>query len=83
MLRFTHWYNMEHKHSQLRFVTPHERHMGEDKVILAKCKQTIESAKALNPARWGSREVRDCTPVPPTTLNPVKELKSIDKMRVT
>lgn len=82
VLRFTHWYNMEHKHSQLRFVTPHERHMGEDKVILANRKQTIESAKALNPARWGGREVRDCTPVPPTTLNPVKEPKSIDEMRV-
>ncbi len=42
VLRFTHWYNMEHKHSQLRFVTPNERHMGEDKVILANRKQTIE-----------------------------------------
>ena len=82
VLRFTHWYNMEHKHSQLRFVTPNERHMGEDKVILANRKQTIESAKALNPARWGGREVRDCTPLPPTTLNPVKEPKSIDEMRV-
>ncbi len=48
----------------------------------SKRKQTIESAKALNPARWGGREVRECTPVPPTTLNPVKEPKSIDKMRV-
>jgi len=45
-------------------------------------KKTMENAKALNPARWGSREVRDCTPVPPTTLNPVKEPKSIDEMRV-
>ncbi len=82
VLEFTHWYNTEHKHSQLRFVTPNERHTGEDKAILAKRKQTMESAKTLNLTRWGSREVRNCTPVPPTTLNPLKEPKSIDEMRV-
>lgn len=73
---------MEHKHSKLRFVSPHERHTGKDKEILAKRKQTIEHAKSLNPTRWGSRAVRNCTPVKPTTLNPLKAPKSIDEMRV-
>lgn len=53
VLKFTHWYNMKHKHSQLCFVTPNERHTGEDKVILAKRRQTIEAAKTINPAWLG------------------------------
>ena len=73
MLSFTRWYNNEHKHSQLNFVTPNQRHTGEDKVILAKRHETMQRAKAENPIRWGSQEVRNCKPVGPTTLNPVKE----------
>ena len=30
--QFVHWYNTEHKHSQLNFVTPQQRHTGEDVV---------------------------------------------------
>ena len=73
VLTFTRWYNGEHKHSQLNFVTPHQRHTGEDKEILAKRLLTMEAAKDKNPIRWGTQEVRNCKPVGPTTLNPVKE----------
>ena len=73
MLSFTRWYNYEHKHSQLNFVTPSQRHTAEDKGVLAKRKLTMQQAKAQNPIRWGSQEVRNCEPVGPTTLNPVKE----------
>jgi putative transposase len=31
---FVHWYNHEHCHSAIRFVTPHERHAGQDAVLL-------------------------------------------------
>ena len=79
VLSFTRWYNNEHKHSQLNFVTPSQRHTGEDKEILAKRKLTMQQAKAQNPIRWGSQKVRDCEPVGPTTLNPVKEP---EKMRL-
>lgn len=72
VLKFTRWYNYEHKHSKLRFVTPHQRHTGQDKAILAKRKQHLENAKAANPSRWGKRNVRNCEPVGPTTLNPEK-----------
>lgn len=72
VLKFTRWYNYEHKHSKLRFVTPHQRHTGQDKAILAKRKQHLEKAKAANPSRWGKRNVRNCEPVGPTTLNPEK-----------
>ena len=33
--RFVAWYNEEHRHSQIRFVTPAQRHRGEDITILA------------------------------------------------
>lgn len=74
MQSFTHWYNNEHKYSQLNFVTPDERHMDEDKPILVNRQQTIKAAKAQNPnpRRWSSQEVRNCEPVGPTTLNPTK-----------
>ena len=80
VLTFTRWYNDEHKHSQLNFVTPNQRHTGEDKEILAKRHETMQRAKAQNPIRWGSQEVRDCEPVGPTTLNPVKEQQQ-DQLR--
>lgn len=80
VLKFTRWYNYEHKHSKLRFVTPHQRHTGQDTAILAQRKTRIEAAKAANPERWGKREVRNCTPVGPTTLNPEREqIKQVEK----
>ena len=77
VLSFTRWYNNEHKHSQLNFVTAHQRHTGEDRQVLAKRKQTMQQAKEANPIRWGSQDIRNCEPVGPTTLNPVKEPRKI------
>ncbi len=77
VLSFTRWYNNEHKHSQLNFVTPSQRHTGEDKAILAKRKQTMKQAKEANPIRWGCQDIRNCEPVGPTALNPVKEPQKI------
>ena len=80
VLKFTRWYNYEHKHSQLRFVTPHQRHTAQDVALLAQRKERIETAKAANPNRWGKRAVRNCTPMGPTTLNPEKEpAKELEK----
>jgi putative transposase len=76
---FVRWYNHDHKHSKLNFVTPAERHTGQDAIILAKRKQVLEAAKAAKPGRW-SRGVRNCEPVGATTLNPEKTtLKSEEK----
>ncbi len=70
--RFVNWYNNDHKHSKLNSVTPAQRHNGEDKAILAKRKRVLEEKKAANPLRW-SKEVRNCDPVGPVTLNPDEE----------
>ncbi|WP_339779354.1 IS3 family transposase [uncultured Marinobacter sp.] len=76
--RFVNWYNHEHKHSKLRFVTPHERHSGEDAAILAQRQRVLEQAKKRTPGRWGRRPIRNCEPVGSTTLNPEKRVPEKD-----
>lgn len=78
---FVTWYNHEHKHSQIKFVSPAERHEGLDAAILAQRQCVLEKAKAANPKRW-SGSVRNCSPVESVTLNPDKpcfsDMKSIE-----
>ena len=68
---FVDWYNKEHHHSGIKFVTPNQRHAGEDIEILAKRKEVYESAKALNPQRW-SGDTRNWEPIKEVWLNPEK-----------
>ena len=68
---FVRWYNEQHRHSALRFVTPEQRHRGEDIKLLSHRAAVYENAKALNPARW-SGSIRNWTPVGPVSLNPGK-----------
>lgn len=63
------WYNTEHRHSRICFVTPAERHQGLDKGILAKHHALYQQARAAQPERW-SKETRKWQPVGPATLNP-------------
>ncbi|WP_090272069.1 hypothetical protein [Halopseudomonas litoralis] len=71
--RFVRWYNTEHRHSKLRFVTPEQRHSGDDAVLLEQRKRALEQAKHSMPSRWGTRPVRKREPVGSTTLNSEKE----------
>lgn len=66
---FVHWYNHEHCHSAIRFVTPHQRHAGQDSVVLAKRVDVYEAAKAKHPQRW-SGPTRNWQPVQVVHLNP-------------
>jgi len=70
--RFVQWYNTEHLHSAIRFVTPRSRHLGLDKAILAKRSTVYENAKRLNPRRW-SGQTRNWSPITEVHLNPKKE----------
>ena len=70
--QFVHWYNLEHKHSGIRYVSPHQRHTGEDHAILAARHALYTKAKERNPARW-ARHTRDWTPMGPVTLNPERD----------
>jgi len=46
------WYNHEHRHSAIRFVTPAQRHAGLDGALLERRKVVYEAARARNPLRW-------------------------------
>ena len=67
--RFVGWYNGEHRHSAIRFVTPDERHCGREHRILAKRHRLYQRARAANPERW-SRNTRNWTPIGLVVLNP-------------
>jgi putative transposase len=69
VLEFVRWYNTEHRHSALAFVTPEQRHSGAHVAILAQRQGLYEQAKAERPERW-SGAVRDWTPPGAVTLNP-------------
>lgn len=49
---FVKWYNEEHLHSAIGFVTPQDRHAGRDEVILAKRHRVYEKARQRHPERW-------------------------------
>ena len=55
---FVHWYNYNHHHSGIKFLTPNQRHSGQGEEILSKRHQLYESAKAKHPERW-ARNTRD------------------------
>ena len=68
---FVTWYNTEHRHSAIRFVTPDQRHRGEDIAILEQRKSVYQRAKMENPARW-SGDTRNWDWIPAVSLNPDK-----------
>jgi putative transposase len=55
VLAFSRWYNHEHRHSGLNFLTPIQRHTGMEEVIMQKRKELYERAKAANPKRWSGK----------------------------
>ncbi|MBH0032842.1 transposase [Pseudoalteromonas sp. SWYJZ98] len=69
---FVDWYNDEHLHSGIKFVTPNQRHLGLDEAILAKRHQVNEMAKLQNPIRWSGKS-RDWTMINEVNLNPEKK----------
>jgi transposase InsO family protein len=71
---FANWYNDEHLHSAIRFVTPSARHSGSDHKVLANRAILYATARAQNPQRW-SGEVRNWQPAGPVWLNPENEIR--------
>lgn len=70
--KFVHWYNHKHRHSAIRFVTPIQRHDGDDEAVLAQRARLYEQARAANPERW-SGGTRNWKPVGAVELNPENE----------
>ena len=66
---FVRWYNDEHRHSAIRFVTPAQRHGGGQLAVLRARKEVYQEAKRNRPERW-SGQIRNWEPIGKVTLNP-------------
>jgi putative transposase len=55
---FIHWYNNEHQHSGLGYVTPIQRRTGEAELIYSIRAATIQRAREKNPLRWRKGKTR-------------------------
>jgi putative transposase len=69
---FVAWYNTEHLHSAIGFVTPEDRHAGKDEAILAKRRRIYEAARKRKPERWACK-IRNWERVEIVKLNPERE----------
>ena len=49
---FVDWYNHRHRHSGIKFVTPHQRHSGAAIAICQERTQVYEKARQAHPKRW-------------------------------
>ena len=67
--QFVEWYNHEHQHSKINFVTPNERHIGADETVLAKRREVLVRARNIHPERWMG-DIQNCQPIGAVTLNP-------------
>ena len=79
---FVHWYNFEHHHSGIRYVSPAARHAGDDHAILAARHALYTRARESNPARW-SGKTRNWSPIGAVTLNPERDSVITTHLRTT
>ena len=50
--RFIDLYSNEHRHSGIRFVTPAQRHYGQDQALLQRHHLVYQTARIAHPKRW-------------------------------
>jgi putative transposase len=77
---FVTWYNEEHLHSGIRFVTPEQRHQREEHAVLANRARVYERARRRHPNRW-SGKTRNWSPTTTVYLNPKRNEESIASVR--
>lgn len=73
MQQFVQGYNTEHRHSGIRFLTPEQRHNGQDQDILAQRQAVYEQARARHPERWAGN-IRNWDPITEVWLNPAADV---------
>jgi len=81
---FVKWYNINHHHSGLNFLTPNQRHDGRGQEILMNCVAVYEAARAKNPERW-TKGIRNWSLEDHVWLNPEKhdELNRLVKKSIS
>lgn len=65
--RFVNWYNTMHLHSGIKFVTPEDRHIGNDHKILENRHRIYQEAQLRHPERWTGK-TRNWNPVADVSL---------------
>ena len=78
VVKFVRWYNEEHRHSSLKYVTPAQRHRGQDGALMEHRTQVYEAARARNPQRWAGR-TRNWQLPDAVYLNPEREVAALSK----
>ncbi len=73
---FVNWYNHQHLHSGLKFITPWQRHEGIGGAIMQQRHAVYEKARKNNPLRW-SRHTRNWDLPKMVSLNPNKKQKAV------
>ena len=66
---FVDWYNLEHRHSAINYVTPEQRHSGRHLAILQRRDDVYAQARKRHPSRW-SGPTRAWKPSKEVHLNP-------------
>lgn len=72
VVQFVSWYNDEHRHSALRYVTPGQRHRLQDRELLRQRAQLYADARRQQPQRWQGA-TRNWTPIGHVYLNRERE----------
>jgi putative transposase len=79
--QFVLWYNDHHRHSRLKFVTPAQRHHGEDEQIRHQRRVVYQQAKQNNPLRW-SGNIRNWEVPNRVYLNPPHAKNVTEEVRL-
>lgn len=77
--KFVEWYNNEHLHSGINWVTPASRHHQKDKEVLEKRKTVYETARKQNPMRW-TKATRNWSRPNIVELNPGRQTKQAQNL---
>jgi transposase InsO family protein len=73
---FVEWYNNDHRHSSIKYVTPNQRHYGQADAICVIRQQTYEQAFLLNPQRW-TQAPRDWSQPEVVKINHPRPMQSL------
>lgn len=66
---FVHWYNTEHRHSGIGYMTPEDRHNGRTPKIMAHRNAVLTAARQKHPERWPNGQM-NWDEYPVVYLNP-------------
>ena len=76
--QFVQWYNEQHRHSSIQFVTPNERHELRDVELLNKRHAVYQQARERHPERW-SGNTRNWAHQKTVHLNPERQDQKQEK----